>query len=185
MAKDTLQNGGGLTIGLELDEGQTIGPLQLGENNESEIEHLKEFGNIIHVIECYKKIAEKYHLPAPIYDYFEISADDYDSLTYASNLLNGEDVSIGEHIKSFAITTNLSTYNEILKNKEKGNSNLLRFCNKNILPKLFEFDLKSLKLERIYFDMDVGAKIDGEIVKLKFKPNANSKSVSCLSITDD
>ncbi|MEZ9776377.1 hypothetical protein [Vibrio sp. 10N.261.54.A5] len=185
MAKEVLQTGGGLSIGLELEEGEAIGPMSIGEQNQEQLEFFEQFGNLIHIIDCYKKIADKFNLSVPVYGDFELSEQDYNTLIYVSSLLEGEEIVLGNNISSFQFNTSFEEYKKILESKKEGRLNELKVSKKGFVPDNFGLDLKSLEFERTYFDMDLDAIVDGKSVKLSFIPNENSKSISSLSVSVD
>ena len=185
MAKETLQTGGILSIGFELKDGEAIGPIPMGKQNQEQLEFFEQFGNLIHIIDCYKKITDKFNLSVPVYGDFELSVEDYDRLTYASSLLDGEEIVLGNNINSFQFNMNLEEYEKILGNRKESRLNELRVSQKGFVPNNFGLDLKSLELIRTYLNMDLDAIVDGKIVKLSLMPNENSKSISSLSISGD
>lgn len=185
MAKEVLQTGGGLSIGLELAEGEEIAPMSIGEQNKEQLKFFEEFGNLIHIIDCYKKIAAKFNLPVPVYGDFELSAKDYNALNYASSLLEGEEIVLGKNINSIQCKTSLEEYEKILESKKEGKLNELQVSNKGFVPDNFGLDLKSLEFERTYFDMDLNAIVEGKSVNLSFIPNEKSKSISSLVVSGD
>ncbi|MEZ9602074.1 hypothetical protein AB4274_02455 [Vibrio sp. 10N.261.55.A10] len=184
MAKEVLQTGGGLSLGFELEEGDASKPLMIEEGNQEKLKYFSEFGDLIHIIDCYKKITAKFNLKVPIFDDFEISGKDYETLSYISNLLEGEDIVVGKNIKTFNFDTSIEEYEKILESREAGRANELTLRKKDILPEIFGVDFKSLRFERTYFDMDIDASVDGERVKLSFVANENSRAVSSLSVSE-
>lgn len=185
MAKEVLQSGGGLSIGLELEEGEATRPLRVEEGSQEQLEFFSEFGDLIHIIECYKQITTKFKLKEPIFDDFEFSTKDYDTLTYVSSLLAGEEIVVGNTISTFNFDTSIEEYEKILEGREAGVANELKLCKKEFLPEIFGVDLKSLRFERTYFDMDIDAIVDGDKVKLSFIANENSRAVSSISVSVD
>ncbi|MCK8044738.1 hypothetical protein MSG37_07570 [Shewanella sp. 1CM18E] len=185
MAKDILRNGGELSLGLELEEGQVIGPMLIDESHYSELKFFERFGNLIHIIECYMKIADKYNLSPPVYGDFNLSDEDFNSLSYISSLLEGEEIVLGENIEPFEFNTSLTEYEKFMESRKAGRPNHLRISNVDFLPENFGLELKSLKFERTYFDMDIVATEGDGSVKLNFTPSSNSKSVSTLSFSGD
>ncbi|ENM7918015.1 TPA: hypothetical protein ACMDXF_000935 [Vibrio parahaemolyticus] len=185
MAKEILQTGGGLSIGLELEGGEFVGPMLIGDENQEQLKVFTEFGCLIHAIDCYKKISEKFELLVPVYGDFELSAEDYDTLSYVSSLLDGEEIVLGNNINSFQFNVSLEEYGKLMESKKEGRLNELQVTKKNFVPENFGVDLKSLRFKRTYFNMDLDALVDGNSVKLSFIPNENSRSVSSLSVAGD
>lgn len=181
MAKEILQTGGGLSVGLELDGGESSGPMLIGEENKEQLKFLREFGHLIHIIDCYKKISEKFGLSMPVYGDFELSAKDYDTLSYTSTLLDGEEIVLGNNINAFQFNVSLEEYEKLIGRKKEGRLDELHLRSKNFVPEIFGVDLKSLKFERTYFNMDLDALVDGNSVTLSFIPNGSSRAVSKLS----
>lgn len=184
MAKEILQTGGGLSIGLELESGESIDPMYHGKESQELLNFFEEFGAIIHIIDCYKKISEKFNLPVPVYGDFELSAEEYNTLTYVSKLLDGEEIVLGYNITPFQFNMSLEEYDKLLESRKEDRLNKLNISKKNFVPESFGLDLKSLKFERTYFDMDLDALVDNEKVKLNFTPNENSRAVSSLSFSN-
>ncbi|MFA0347378.1 hypothetical protein AB4486_10460 [Vibrio sp. 10N.222.55.C6] len=184
-AKEILQAGGGLSIGLELEDGQSIDPMPIGEDNQERLKFFKDFGDVIHIIDCYRRILDKFDLPAPVYGDFELSADEYDTLTYVADLLDGEEIVLGNDVTPFQVDVSLEEYEKFLEKRKADSLNELNLSKKNFVPESFGLDLKSLEFERTYFCMDLDASVEGEKVKLSFIPNENSKSVSRLSLSGD
>ena len=106
-------------------------------------------------------------------------------MTYASSLLDGEEIVLGNNINSFQFNMSLGEYEKILGNRKESRLNELRVSKKGFVPNNFGLDLKSLELIRTYLNMDLDAIVDGKIVKLSLMPNENSKSISSLSISGD
>ena len=185
MARETLQNGGVLGVGIEFNDGTSLEPPVMAEPNEEQLRFFSNFGDLIDIIDCYKKISEKFSLPVPIYGEFELSAKEYDTLHYASSLLDGEEVVLGENISSFKIDTTIEQYEAFLKRKEESKVNEVFFTQNNFLPEAFGVDLKSIVFKRTYFDMEFDAVIDGENVSLNIKPTEKSRAVSRLLMSDD
>lgn len=184
-AKEVLQSGGGLSIGLEFENGQSIDPMPMLEGNQERLKLFKDFGDIIHIIDCYRRILDKFDLPVPVYGDFELSADEYDTLTYVVDLLDGEEILLGNDITPFQVDVSLDEYEKFSERRKAGSLDELNVSKKNFVPEIFGLNLKSIEFERTYFYMDLDASIEGEKVKLKFIPNENSKSVSRLSLSGD
>ncbi|MFA0542250.1 hypothetical protein [Vibrio sp. 10N.222.52.B7] len=185
MAKEILQSGGALSIGLELRCGESIGPMSLGDEKQDLLKFFREFGDVIHILDCYKKISEKFALPQPIFSDFELSADEYETLTYVTSLLDGEEIVLGNDIVPFKYDVSLEEYQKILESLKDGSPNEVKITKRGFLPESFGLDLKSIEFERTYFDLELDAIVEDELVKLNYVPNKDSKVVSSLSLADN
>ena len=179
MGKDIFLDGGALTIGLEFEEGYEINALDIELGNDDLI-FFGEFGRIIYIVDCYRRITNKYNLPDPIFNEFEIPIETYNAITYATGLIDGENIVLGFDVASFEFTTSKCEYEIMLETTKKGKTHELSIVHNKFLPNIFDVDLSFLSLKRVFKNMKIEADSVGDNIKLNISPSADSYSVTTL-----
>lgn len=84
-AKDILLNGGILGVSIEFDEEHELNPFDEEKTHPLETKRFfASIGELVHVVDCVKKLSSHFKLPEPIFGDFEISHDEFEALTTAS-----------------------------------------------------------------------------------------------------
>ncbi|MEZ8368876.1 hypothetical protein AB6C94_05480 [Vibrio splendidus] len=182
LAKDVLLDNGWFSIGLELEDGMAIDALAIGGVDDELAELFSEFGRVVNIINCYKQICQKYQLPEPIFDDFELDERSYDNLTYITEeLLNGEQYASGKSVMSFEGEIGKEYMDSLEEAVAKGKSSSEFVMKQNHeLPILFGVDLSFLKIETSLENIDINLEKTSKGAKVRVTPNESSISVTRL-----
>ncbi|NVJ61640.1 MAG: hypothetical protein HWE27_14690 [Gammaproteobacteria bacterium] len=180
-AKDILLNGGILGVSIEFDEEHELNPFD--EEKTPPLETKRFFasiGELVHVVDCVKKLSSHFKLPEPIFGDFKISHDEFEALTTASQLTEGDIHTNGTDVSSFDFSLSNENYQQL---PEQGSEFLLErvsFIENSPIPTVFGTSFDFLKIEHTYFNMNVKTEKHEESVSVYLEPTDQSSCVVSL-----
>ncbi|WP_053407706.1 hypothetical protein [Vibrio hepatarius] len=180
-AKDILLNGGILGVSIEFEEGHELNPFEAEKDFSSETKRFfASIGELVHVVDCVKKLSSHFKLPEPTFCGFEIPENEFKALTTASVLTEGDIHTSGTDVGSFDFSMPKEHYERLPNQGSEFPLDRISFVENSPIPTVFGTSFDFLKIEHTYFNMNVKTVEHEESVSVYLEPTGQSSSVVSL-----